>query len=194
MFADFVFDSIFEGTDARDLVLSFARGDVTINTGAGDDEFRDFASSNTTIDTGSGNDEILAGGGDDIISAGSGRDFIDGGIGNDVIDAGSGFDAVFGGAGDDTFRITSTDSFTFTQILDFSGGDTLVLENQGVSSFADLDTNNDGVLNNADENVLAQEGASFLEIFLDNGVGLLVHAELDEGVLPELTEDNVLFA
>ena len=166
------------GTDGDDFITSFVRGSGTINSGAGNDTIRSFLTS------------------DDTINAGSGRDFIDAGPGNDTINAGTGVDAVFGGLGSDTFVFTE-DFFVptggvrnFTQIADFSSEDIINLEGLGEgASFADFDTNGDGLIGEGDDDLYVDlDGFVYLYI---NGQEIAI---LNIDGIPPLTEDLFAFA
>ena len=167
--------AVFDGTDGNDRINVFEFDASEVNSGAGNDFIRSFFAS------------------DDVINAGAGRDTIFAGGGDDVINAGTGFDQVAGGSGSDTFVFTeeffAAGSSNLTVIGDFSAEDQLDLTGLGPNaSFADLDSNGDGVLNSNDDNV-RDDGTTHVflsfdgnEILLDNLNGL-----------PELTEDLFLF-
>jgi Ca2+-binding RTX toxin-like protein len=118
---------------------------------------------------GEGADHFFSGAGDDIIDAGDGNDQIFTGSGNDLIDAGTNDDTIVMGAGDD-YIITGDGSDRirydlapvaggFDAIEDFSPADLLFL---GGISGAQLDTNNDGVFNDADDLITYDAAADSL--------------------------------
>ncbi len=171
---------LIEGTDDADTLFVFTFGDNIVNSGAGNDTINSRLTSNDTINAGSGDDTIFAG------------------AGEDVIDAGSGTDVVFGGFGADTFVFSqdgldgdNQDGRTVTQIGDFAEDDVIQYQAgvNGINSFADLDSNGDGVLNDEDDNVYDLGGV---------GVSIIIGDDSDEIILagldgiPELTADNFL--
>ncbi len=172
------FSNDITGTDGDDFITSLVGGEGTINTGAGNDTIRSFLTADETINTGSG------------------RDFVDAGAGNDTLNAGTGVDVVLGGAGNDVLEFTE-DFFAptggvnyLTVIGDFSSDDLIDLT--GLSpdaSFADLDTNGDGVIGASDDNVFASDDGTFTELFFENGTIQIARAN----GIPELTEDLFAF-
>jgi Ca2+-binding RTX toxin-like protein len=112
-------------------------------------------SGNDTLTGTSGNDVIKGGKGDDIIQGGSGDDTLRGGQGNDILIGGLGNDVLHGGRGMDAFLHSVGDGQD--TIADFQNGDKLVLESYMIDhrdlTFADLDTNRDGLLDKGDSAV-----------------------------------------
>lgn len=142
------------GSDQRDFI--FGRADDDIIEGNGGRDFLFGGRGWDVISGGDGNDKIFGGAGDDEISGDAGRDWISGGRGDDRINGGEGDDDIRGGAGDDMIAGGAgrdwlsgghgDDSFLFAEgdgrdkIWDFNrrGDDQLVLQVEGVSSFADV--------------------------------------------------------
>jgi len=81
---------------------------------------------------------VIVGDDTDTIIAGDLRDQeIIGGGGNDTIIGGAGNDTITGGAGDDVFGFVGGGN-THTTITDFTAGDSILIDIEGVSSIADL--------------------------------------------------------
>lgn len=170
--------TVINGTDDNDRINVFEFDASEVNAGAGDDFIQSFFQS------------------DDVINAGAGRDFISAGGGDDVINAGTGVDQVLGGSGQDEFVFTA-DFFeategvrNLTQIGDFSADDLINLTGLGPdASFADLDTNGDGVIGAGDDNVEVGPDGGHVSLFF--GANEILIGNID-GV-PELTEEYFLF-
>lgn len=75
-----------------------------------------------TIVVGSGTAIIDARSGNDFIYTADGADIIDGGNGSDFIHAGEGHNTVSGGGGEDYFHFHLTDTYQYTEIVDFQSG------------------------------------------------------------------------
>jgi|CXWL01.1.fsa_nt_gi hypothetical protein len=146
-----------------------------------------------------GADILLGGAGNDNLRGDDGKDGLDGGSGNDVLSGGDGADTLIGGAGND--RLSGgdgRDAFVFNAqdgadtITDFRRGqDTLDLTATGLS-WADLDSNNNGVLDNSDAFVNVVAGRMIIDLGAADGGD----AGLDTLTLlgiNRLTQDNFLF-
>lgn len=138
-------------------VLRGGTGSDTLRGGVGDD-----------VLTGSGVDywglpaskpDVLDGGnGNDILSDGPSADLISGGAGDDRFHLSKGSNTVSGGAGADLFireaSLGQSDSPDDSTIVDFvRGSDRLGLASRlgdGLASFAELDTNGNGVIDGRD--------------------------------------------
>jgi Ca2+-binding RTX toxin-like protein len=90
---------------------------------------------------------------DNILSGNDGADTIIGGAGNDTITGGVGSDSLSGGDGNDTF--------VFTNLLDFSNGDSLVTGNAGIDNVQFNLTGNIIIADTAFTNIALIEALSF---------------------------------
>lgn len=118
---------------------------------------------NDTLDGGSGDDRMDGAVGDDLLLGGQGDDELDGGFnGADTLDGGTGSDQLTGGARDDpdTFRFTFGPGQGVDSILDFETDERIELRG---ATQAQLDSNGDGILDNADAAVFG--GFGTLQIF-----------------------------
>ena len=149
-------------------------GNAILDGGAGDDIILGTAGDDLLLIGGSGNDRIEGRGGNDAFFGGTGDDLlIDNG------DTGGHYgepvttDTFTGGAGDDTFRFFYLDTISIEEdggglgindVLDFTKGEdefdlqfvsdlALVTDIQIIKGFDDLDSNANGVLDNADNHV-----------------------------------------
>jgi Ca2+-binding RTX toxin-like protein len=157
-------DDVLQGGDGDD-ALSGAAGDDALTGGAGDD----------TLDGGTGDDILAGGSGDDTLDSGDGddvlggdNDFLSGGSGDDQLSGGGGDDALIGGSGNDTFvfRAADGDSGQDTIRLFNADEDTLAFEEYGerLDAFSDLDTNANGVLDEADAHVSVDAGDTVIDL------------------------------
>ena len=134
-----------------------------------------------------GEDSLFGGGGDDQLEGGQGRDHIDGGAGDDLLKGGGGADVLIGGSGDDTLSGGGgADRFVYRLsedsgsdvVLDFDGGDVLVL----TDLLEDYDTvlELDGAAAQADGFSVSQEGGvgSNVVVFFGQGGGQVTLAEI----------------
>ncbi len=113
---------------------------------------------NDTLDGGFGDDRLNGEVGDDLLLGDAGNDELDGGFsGNDTLDGGTRSDQLTGGArdGPDTFRFRFGAGQGVDDILDFEPEDRIELS--GVTQ-AQLDSDNNGVLDNNDAVVFAGVG------------------------------------
>lgn len=121
-------------------------------------------SGNDTLVGGSGDDKISGGAGNDLLIGGSGNDTLSGGTGNDILIGGFGNDVLFGGRGMDTFLHSVGDGQD--TIADFQNGDRLVLDSYTIDhrdlTFADVDTNHDGMLDKGDSAVSFTQGGDLV--------------------------------
>ena len=162
-------DRIF-GLDGTDYIDGLASDDF-LSGGNGNDYLLG-RNGLDTIEGDAGNDLIEGGNDDDLLRGGDGHDRILGGNGADTIDDGAGNDVLFGDRGDDVFlasnpgydlftggngsdsyvyNFNSDASFDRDRILDFSQADKIVFPS--LNEFADLDTNDSGVLDSGDDRV-----------------------------------------
>ncbi len=103
---------------------------------------------------GAGNDLLSGLAGADTLIGGDGADRLLGGDGNDILDGGLGLDTLTGGVGNDTFRFSDSDHFStddsngysfsssgnnLEKITDFSVGDQVFMNIQGLTFIADGD-------------------------------------------------------
>ncbi|MEM9061853.1 MAG: spondin domain-containing protein [Pseudomonadota bacterium] len=124
------------GTDGRDIIIG-RRDDDIVDAGAGNDIV--FGGRGwDVIDGGAGRDFLRGGAGDDQINGGDGRDKVSGGSGDDLLAGGAGRDYLTGGRGDDTFLFAAGDGHDTIWDFDRRGDDVLVLDIEGVDSFADV--------------------------------------------------------
>jgi Ca2+-binding RTX toxin-like protein len=151
-------------------------------------------SSDDHIRAGDGNDRVrgLAGddliegrGGDDRLFGDKGVDFLDGGDGNDVMEGGDGGDTLVGGEGNDRlygsggddfhvgglgrdvfgFVVTGSGGARSDVIADFQTGvDAVALGSERDAVLGLLDSNGNGVINNADEHVQRTSGDLVLRV------------------------------
>jgi Ca2+-binding RTX toxin-like protein len=152
-------------------------GDNDLISGGGGDDDIDGGSGNDLINGGAGNDHLGGGSGDDLLSGGDGNDLLRGGSGNDMLaggagddtlsggsdddqlNGGSGNDDLVGGSGNNTFVIEATDSGpgddTVFDLAKSADANTLEFKGFGkaLNTFSDLDTNNDGRVNDDDDHV-----------------------------------------
>ena len=170
-------DRIF-GLDGADYLDGLA-GDDFLSGGNGNDYLKG-RNGDDIIEGDAGNDLIQGGKGADVLRGGDGRDRILGGNGADTIDDGAGNDVLFGGRGDDVFlaanpgydlftggngsdsyvyELNSDASFGRDRILDFNQSEDkiafrpFVEDLAAFDEFADLDTDDSGVLDSADERI-----------------------------------------
>ncbi len=146
-----------------------------------------------TLD-GTDEDEILIGGrGDDTINGGSGNDVLKGANGDDILAGGDGFDTLIGGSGNDTFIFEYFADALVQEdtIADFEAGeDVIELRGFGIT-FDDLDTNHDGSLTAADDNVY---GNSLLGDFTIVAEGeFLFGSKLSFANVTSLSESDLVF-
>jgi Ca2+-binding RTX toxin-like protein len=178
--------------DFNDLVVAVSDGALA------DDTVRDLLGE---LDGGgTPEDDLLLGtAGQDVLRGLAGNDTVKGRGGDDLLEGGKGSDVLFGGLGDDDLRGGGgADVFKFVgrgfgqdEIFDFrhGQGDLIRLDNvRGagggiIDSFADLDSDGDGRLTQADDAVDSRDGGLVLafandaEVFLAN-VSALVEGDL----------------
>ena len=135
--------------------------------------------------TGSGHGDTLSGdaganvldggGGDDSLVGGGGNDWLVGGSGDDTLAGGLGTDTLTGGAGDDRFVFSG--SLGTQTISDFGAGDQIGFAFGLVAHFPALDTNVNGVLDDADADIAIVGGDTIItvgggQVIVENDTGL----------------------
>lgn len=145
------------GEDGND-VLYGENGRDTIEGGNGAD----------LVDGGEGNDLVRGNAGDDSLIGGLGSDTIEGGDGNDWLQGGESGDTLKGGLGADDFVFIASEAFGSDRIEDFSSAsqDRVVFAGFGsaLNSFADLDSNGNGVLDAGDDWVAVSSGRTYIDL------------------------------
>lgn len=135
------------------------RNEVPIDFFGGQgDDFATGSFVNDTLNGGFGDDTLDGEVGDDLLLGDNGDDELDGGFnGADTLDGGSGSDQLTGGARDDpdTFRFTFGPGQGVDDITDFETDERIEL--RGVTE-DQLNSNGDGVLDNADDAVFGGFG------------------------------------
>jgi hypothetical protein len=134
----------------RNSMTGDAQGDTFISIeGLQGSQFGDTLSGNdrgNRLDGLGGDDTLTGGNGRDTLLGGSGNDTMNGGDNADTLDGGDGNDVMRGGDGRDTFIVSAG----LDRITDFSTRfDKIDISGTGLV-FADLDTNGNGRLDNAD--------------------------------------------
>ena len=112
---------------------------------------------NDTARAGSGNDSLYGGNGQDKLDGDAGGDTLYGENGDDDLTGDTGNDTLSGGRGDDDFIFDNSAETGFDQILDFKGGDRLLVT-------VELDDGGDGVVEFDADNQLNLFGLSEVEI------------------------------
>lgn len=139
------------------------------------------SSENNILEGGPGNDFLDGKGGDDFLSGGDDNDFLigslgddtsEGGSGNDFIAANAGTDLISGGAGADRFfyngsrnviSIEGIEAFGNDTITDFERGTDIIQLTGFNTSFEDLDSNDDGIIDSNDSAVSATDSGLILD-------------------------------
>ena len=145
------------------------------------------------IEGGDGNDQLFGGLGDDRIYAKDGDDTLDGGAGDDRMEGGDGDDLLFAGSGEadlkggdgaDTFVFDAAAGLDDARVRDFSveEGDRLNFAgfSSGITSFSDLDSNGNGILDDDDLGIDARGDRidiEFAEILGDDASDLELRIE-----------------
>jgi Ca2+-binding RTX toxin-like protein len=159
-------------------VLSGGNGRDTLTAGDGADTL-DGGNDNDSLDGGAGNDTLHGGNGSDTLNGGADNDNLDGGNDNDTLTGGGGADQLAGGNGDDTFDGgagndlfsggNGRDAFAFSAgsgidaIADFRRGQDHIDVSGTALAWATLDSNNNGVLDDADAFVSVGGGTTVLD-------------------------------
>jgi Ca2+-binding RTX toxin-like protein len=136
------------GTDKGDVIHGTPDDDTILAKGGNDN-----------VTGGAGFDTIYGGNGDDVLLGKGDSDTLHGGKGNDVLLGGYGSDDYYGGSGHDIFgfQVSAERAEDNDPIYDFQHGDhILVGHREKVFDF--FDSNHDGVLNLADDNVFNEGG------------------------------------
>ena len=99
-------DDTLDGGDGDDTLWG-SRGDDTLNGGDGNDALIGF-DGDDTLNGGDGNDTLIGRDGDDTLNGGDGNDTLIGEVGDDTLNGGAGDDWLYGGSGhvvdDDTLQ------------------------------------------------------------------------------------------
>jgi Ca2+-binding RTX toxin-like protein len=147
-------DSLNGGNGAD--TLSGGADNDTLN-GGNDGDSLDGGAGNDTLLGGNGADNMLGGGGNDILDGGNDNDTLNGGAGDDTLTGGNGDDTFIGGIGNDAFNGgNGRDLFVFggadglDTLNDFRRGQDRVDLSSTDLVWADLDSNHNGVLDDAD--------------------------------------------
>lgn len=194
-------DDDLRGENGQDLLLGEGgnddieggRGDDTLSGGGGDDELPG-GKGNDVISGGTGDDDIEGDRGNDTIDGGAGDDTIEGNDGADVIHAGAGNDKLESGDDADTFVFRQGQGFDHDKIEDFEPGEDLIALlgfGNALSSFADIDTNGNGVLDTGDTNVSLSGGDTNLDLSAFYGAAPGSHTILIED--NDLTAEDFAF-
>ncbi|MEM6566393.1 MAG: right-handed parallel beta-helix repeat-containing protein [Pseudomonadota bacterium] len=179
--------------------LEGGRGNDSLSGGRGADTLLGDSGNDTVL--GVRGDDVLSGGaGNDKLSGGKGADTMFGGAGNDKLKGNRGNDVLEGGAGDDTLKGgTGADQFVFRRddaggenvVLDFNSDENDLLVLDGFGTFADLDSNGDGVINGKDDYVTkTKEG---LDIDLSELSGKTPGSHILSVSQSVLTTDDFIF-
>ncbi len=106
-----------------------------------------------------------------VLDGGAGDDSLDGGAGDDWLVGGSGVDTLAGGLGTDTLtggadgdRFVFSGSLGDQHIADFGAGDRIDFALGLVAHFAALDTNVNGVLDDADADITVSGGHTIIAV------------------------------
>jgi hypothetical protein len=158
------------GTDNRDILRGTPSGDRIF--GLGGDDFIQGLDGNDSIDGGNGSDRILSGSGINTIIDGAGDDILLGGADDDIfLAANAGNDLFRGDTGKDIYVYDLNDNGLFDRdrIIDFEQREdqiafrTLVNDPQSLDNFADLDTDNSGVLDELDERIQISNSSTVID-------------------------------
>lgn len=107
------------------------------------------------------NDFLVGGLGDDTSEGGNGNDFIAANAGNDVLSGGEGSDRFFYNGSRNVTSIEGVEAFGNDTIVDFERGTDFIQLTGFDTSFNDLDSNDDGLIDGNDATVSAtDEGLS----------------------------------
>ena len=115
----------------------------------GNDDITASTVTDNTYEGGNGNDTLTGQNRNDTLKGQDGNDTLDGGSGNDTLEGGDDNDTLTGGANSDVFVFSG--SFDNDTVTDFgTGNDVLDVSALGIS-FASLDSNTDGKIDDADD-------------------------------------------
>jgi Ca2+-binding RTX toxin-like protein len=136
---------------------------------------------------GAGADDLYGGDHFDFLYGEDGNDTISGNVGDDLLVGGKGSDRLYGGRGRDTFTLTGAHmDGGADRIGDFERGadkvvlqDVLAANGAPLTSFADLDTSGDGVLDALDANIVLGPGTQLTLSF--TGGTLMVASNVQLG-------------
>jgi Ca2+-binding RTX toxin-like protein len=172
------------GMNGKDQIEA-AEGNDTLMGGAGDDTLRGEAGQDALhgddgkdrLEGGDGDDLLAGGAGNDQLRGDDGNDWLCGDAGNDTLEGGKGNDTLVASAGNDTLKGNDgADEFVFAadtafgsdRVDDFahSDQDHIILSGFGaaLNSFADLDSNQNGVLDSGDDYVSVSSGRSYIDL------------------------------
>jgi hypothetical protein len=158
------------GTDNRDILQGTPSGDRIF--GLEGDDFIQGLDGNDSIDGGKGSDRILSGSGINTIIDGAGDDILLGGADDDIfLAANAGNDLYSGDTGKDIYVYDLNDNGLFDRdrIIDFEQREdqiafrTLVNDPQSLDNFADLDTDNSGVLDELDARIQISNSSTVID-------------------------------
>jgi hypothetical protein len=158
------------GTNNRDILRGTPNGDRIF--GLDGDDFIQGLDGNDSIDGGNGRDRILSGSGINTIIDGAGDDILLGGADGDIfLAANAGKDLFRGDTGNDIYVYDLNDNGLFDRdrIIDFEQREdkiafrTLVNDPQSLDNFADLDTDNSGVLDELDERIQISNSSTVID-------------------------------
>jgi Ca2+-binding RTX toxin-like protein len=150
-------------------------GDDVIHAQDGNDQVRGRDGSDTIRGRG-GDDRLFGDDGVDFLGGEDGNDVLQGGKGDDTLAGNGGDDRLYGGAGDDFyiggsgrdvfgFAATGAEGARSEIIADFQTGvDTIALGPRRGAVLDLLDSNGDGVIDNADEHVRRTSGDLVLRV------------------------------
>lgn len=149
------FDDSIYGNGAANTLAGLVGNDYLYGYGSADRLYGVIG--NDYLDGGDGDDSLYAGDGDDTLYGGRGNDYLEGYTGIDYLDGGAGSDRLKGGTGVDTFNMYYYEGMGTGRdtIEDFVKGEDKVSLNiysdyATVDDFWDLDSNYNGVLDDAD--------------------------------------------
>ncbi len=150
------------GTAGNDVIRALNGNDTVRADGGNDDLFGQ--DGNDRLFGGLGDDDLFGGRGDDILSGGEGRDRLFGQEGSDVLDAGvDNVGDVFNFIVGESTELGNDVARNYNDLHDFINvGDLL--------TFADLDTNRDRVVDDADRFVREADGDLVLDLGRAAGV------------------------
>jgi Ca2+-binding RTX toxin-like protein len=117
--------------------VAIALGTIIENATGGSGYDQIFGNSaNNRLNGGGSGDHIDGFDGSDELLGGAGDDHLDGGNGADVLVGGAGTDMLTGGSGDDVFRFLANELSSGDSVRDFQLGDSIVISNANLSTFA----------------------------------------------------------
>lgn len=130
--------------------------DNEIEGGSGND-FLVGQSGNDFLRGGDDNDFLIGGLGDDISEGGNGNDLIAANAGNDILSGGEGIDRFFYNGFRNVTSIEGVEPFGNDTIVDFERGTDMIQLTGFNTSFEDLDSNDNGLIDSGDATVSATD-------------------------------------